>query len=262
MKFNVITVFPDLVASSLSQGVVGQAIAHNQVGLNLVNPRDFTNDKYGSVDDRPFGGGDGMVMTIDPLLEALKSLGDGLGHVALLSPQGALWNDRRARDWAKRTTPITLICGRYAGIDQRLINAFVKEEISIGDYVLSGGELAASVVIDSTVRFLPGVLGNELSPDNESFATDVFEGPLFTRPRTHALGDVPEVFLSGNHAQIEVMRKSLSRVLTKLRRPQMLSKHDHDKLKGDLSELSHLDEGQLKSLGLSGEELHRLAETL
>lgn len=161
MRFNVITLFPDLIKEALRHGVVGQAIARKDIELELITPRAFTSDVHHTVDDRPYGGGDGMVMLYAPLVQALASLGKSAGHKVLLSAQGKKWSDSQARAWAQFKKPITLVCGRYGGVDQRFINEHIDEEISIGDYILSGGELGAAVLIDSVARFLPGVLGNK-----------------------------------------------------------------------------------------------------
>jgi len=222
MKFRVVTLFPNYFKTPLEEGVVGQYFSEGQATLALANPRDFAEDNHHSVDDRPFGGGDGMVMMIDPLTKALKSFGDKNGPVVLLSPQGRPWSDELARIWSKEYGEITLICGRYAGLDQRFINRYVDQEVSVGDYILSGGELAALVVIDSLVRHLPGALGNPASSEHDTFRSGLLEGPLFTRPNHHDLGDVPEFLLSGNHQKIAEIRNAISLCLTRLRRPDLL----------------------------------------
>ena len=175
MRFNVITLFPNLIESVLDAngGVVGQAVSRGDVTIHTVNPRAFTSDLHKTVDDRPFGGGDGMVMLYEPLACALRSLGGDVGHCVYLTPHGKKWSDQKARNWAKTKKIVTLVCGRYAGVDQRFINDFIDEEISIGDFILSGGELGALVLIDSTSRFLANVLGNSQSAEAESFLPDL-----------------------------------------------------------------------------------------
>lgn len=262
MRFQVLTLFPKMIEEALREGVVGQAVGAGQVEVKCVNPRDFATDLHRSVDDRPFGGGDGMVMMLEPLVAALESLGDRKGRVVYLSPQGRPWKDSVARQWAGDGRPVTLICGRYAGVDQRLINHHVDEEISIGDYVLSGGELAALVVIDSMTRLLPNVLGNPDSPQVDSFSQGLLEGPLFTRPRQHALGEVPATLLSGHHARIESYRRALALALTALKRPDLVAVEAVSNLRvvKAVKELLALPPEELKSLGVKTKELETLLE--
>ncbi|MCB0350548.1 MAG: tRNA (guanosine(37)-N1)-methyltransferase TrmD [Bdellovibrionales bacterium] len=238
MRFNVITLFPELIEGTLRHGVVGQALKREDIQLHTVNPRSFTADIHHTVDDRPYGGGDGMVMLYSPLRQALESLGDQAGHRVMLSAHGKKWSDSMARTWVTKDQPITLICGRYGGVDQRFINDCIDEEVSIGDYILSGGELGALVLIDSISRFLPGVLGNEISHSKDSFSDDgLLEAPLFTRPQridysgVESAGDnaktqprrVPSVFLSGDHARINSIRRVLSILLTLQKRPDLVT---------------------------------------
>jgi len=224
MNFNVITLFPELIHQSCAYGLVGQAIENKKVGLNTINPREFTLDIHHAVDDRPFGGGDGMILKCEPLEKAIHKLGKNAGHRVLLSAQGTKWSDKIARKWAKEIkTPITLVCGRYGGVDQRFINSFIDEEISIGDYILSGGEMAALVLIDSVVRLLPEVLGNPKSIENESFADGLLEAPQFTRPQDYSGLRVPQVFLSGDHDKIERAKAALSFLVTLEKRPELIS---------------------------------------
>jgi tRNA (guanine37-N1)-methyltransferase len=220
VNWNIITLFPQMVGQALAEGVVGQAFQKGRVRLKTVNPRDFTIDVHHTVDDRPFGGGDGMVMQQKPLQAAMDSLGEQAGHRVLLSPHGRKWSDSLAREWASRGGTVTLVCGRYGGIDQRFINRSIDEEISIGDFILSGGEFGALVLVDSVVRLLPQVLGNEESPHEESFAGEgLLEAPLFTRPQSDS---VPQVFLSGDHKKIREARRVLSLLVTEKKRPDLL----------------------------------------
>ncbi len=259
MKFRVLTLFPEMVKATLKEGVVGQSVQNGELSLELVNPRDFAEDSYQRVDDRPFGGGDGMVMMIDPLAKALKSLADKNGPVVYLSPQGKVWNDQMARTWAKEYSEVTLICGRYAGVDQRFINRYVDAEISIGDYVISGGELAAMVLMDSVARHLPGVLGNPISSDQDSFQTQCLEGPIFTRPSQHELGDVPEFLTSGNHSKISQIRRAVSLALTRLRRPDLLENATETPAWIEVAQtVLALNEGEKNALGFSPIELSEM----
>lgn len=256
MRFNVITIFPQLISDALKEGVVSQAFKGGQLGVKTVNPRDFSTDNHQSVDDRPFGGGDGMVFMIDPLVKALESLGEARGRVVYLTPQGKKWTDALAREWAARDQNITLICGRYAGIDQRVINRLVDDEISIGDYVLSGGEIPALVLMDSISRLRPGVLGNAESPQKDSFVEGLLEGPVFTRPRQHELGTVPSFLTSGNHQEISAVRAALSRALTLLKRPDLVKGSQEA---GSLSKkLRELPAHELKELGVEEADLLKL----
>lgn len=224
MRFNVITLFPELIEGALKFGVVGQAVQRGSIEIQTINPRKYTEDIHHTVDDRPFGGGDGMVLLCAPLTEAIADLGKNAGRRILLSAHGKKWSDSNARDCAKLDQNITLICGRYGGVDQRFINQNVDEEISIGDYILSGGELGALVLIDSISRFLPSVLGNEKSFAEESFGNDgLLEAPLFTRPRQIEGGaSVPAIFLSGDHAKIAAARRLLSILVTIEKRPDLV----------------------------------------
>mgnify|MGYP001221594171 CR=1 FL=1 len=231
MRIDLISLFPEFVAQLAGHGVVGRAQERALLALHGWNPRDHAEGNYRRVDDRPFGGGPGMVMMIDPLraaLQAARAADPAPARVIYLSPQGAPLTQARARALAGLPRLI-LLCGRYEGVDERLLAAEVDEELSIGDYVLSGGELAAAVVVDAVARLLPGALN-----DAESAAQDSFEGegglldcPHYTRPVEHALGSVPPVLLSGNHAEIARWRRQQSLGRTWLRRPDLI---DRDRL--------------------------------
>lgn len=227
MRIDVISLFPEFVAQIAGFGVVGRAQERGLLSIHGWNPRDHAEGNYRRVDDRPFGGGPGMVMMIDPLraaIRAARQADPAPVRVAYLSPQGAPLTQSKVRELAGRER-LLLLCGRYEGIDERLLAAEVDEEISIGDYVLSGGELAAAVVIDAVARLREGVLN-----DAESAAQDSFEGdglldcPHYTRPVEHALGAVPEVLLSGNHAEIARWRRRQSLLRTRRRRPDLLAR--------------------------------------
>lgn len=221
MHFNILTIFPEMFPGTLSGGVVGRALEHKIWSMNVINIRDFAINNYGSVDDEQFGGGAGMVMRPDVLGNAIDSVKKP-GKIIFFSPRGKPLTQKMVREYTKYDT-MTLLCGRYEGIDQRVIDEYDIEEISIGDYVLSGGELAAQVFIDSTVRLLDNVLGGGLeSTQNESFEIGGLEWPLYTRPSVWRGQSVPEVLLSGHHGNIERWRKQQSDEITKERRPDLI----------------------------------------
>lgn len=235
LKITVVTLFPQMIQDFLRWGVLGQAIEKKLIEVVTVNPRDFTSDTHRTVDDRPFGGGDGMVMLADPLISALRTVGEEKGSVIYLSPQGSTLDDTKVRELSRRSELI-LICGRYGGIDQRFLNEWVDEELSIGDYVLSGGEAAAMVLIDAVSRQIPGVLGHADSASQDSFAQGWLEAPHFTRPRGEADQAVPEALLSGHHQNIQRWRLQVGQLVTLLKRPdlfarQRLSARETQKLK-------------------------------
>lgn len=223
MKFNVITLMPELIKSTMSYGVVGSSFSKNICNLNIVNPRDFTSDVHQTIDDRPFGGGDGMLMMVEPLEKSLKSLNLQTNEdVYFLSPQGEKFNDSLSKEWSQKKE-LTLICGRYGGVDQRFLVKNKIKEISIGDYVLSGGELGAAVIMDSVIRKIPGVLGHSSSADQDSFSGEGFlESPYFTRPREYEGLSVPEKLLSGDHKKVEEYRYISSVLVTLAKRPDLL----------------------------------------
>jgi tRNA (guanine37-N1)-methyltransferase len=225
MKFHTITLFPESLQSALSFGVVGTALQKGLLLSQTTNPREFTSDVHHSVDDRPFGGGDGMIMTPEPLAQAIAQAKAALpkAKVYYMSAQGPAWSDLRARAMAK-TSEAILVCGRYGGVDQRLLNTLVDEEICIGDYVLSGGELAAAVVIDSVARLIPGVLGHEDSAQKDSFAHGILEQPHFTRPADWQGQTVPAVLTSGNHKKIAEWQAQVAKLVTLKNRPDLFVK--------------------------------------
>lgn len=228
MRIDVVSLFPEFVSQMAGHGVVGRAQSRGLLSIHGWNPRDYADGNYRRVDERPFGGGPGMVMLIDPLLAVLNAAREADPRpvrILYMSPQGTPLTQAKARVLAGHERLI-LLCGRYEGVDERLLQAEVDEELSIGDYVLSGGELAAAVVIDATARLLPGALN-----DAESAAQDSFEGegglldcPHYTRPLEHSLGGVPTVLLSGNHAEIARWRRKQSLGRTWLRRPELIDR--------------------------------------
>jgi len=224
MRIDIISLFPEFVAQCAAFGVVGRAVERGLLSVHGFNPRDYAEGNYRRVDDRPFGGGPGMVMLIDPLrasLRAAREADPAPAKVVYMSPQGAPLTQAKVRELAGRERLIVL-CGRYEGIDERLIRAEVDEEISIGDYVLSGGELAAAVIVDAVARLREGVLGDAESAVQDSFEDGLLDCPHYTRPVEHALGAVPEVLMSGNHAEIAKWRRMQSLGRTWQRRPDLL----------------------------------------
>jgi tRNA (guanine37-N1)-methyltransferase len=222
IRFEVVTLFPEMFRALTESGITSRALQRKLWQLATWNPRDFTTNSYRTVDDRPFGGGPGMVMLAEPLekaLEAVKAAGGG--RVICLSPQGQPLRHKRVMELAKETS-LTLLCGRYEGIDERLLEARVDEEVSIGDFVLSGGEVAAMALIDAVVRQLPGALGDEASALEESFADGLLDCPHYTRPEDYAGRRVPEVLLSGHHENIRRWRLKQALGRTWLRRPDLL----------------------------------------
>ncbi|MFD0737834.1 tRNA (guanosine(37)-N1)-methyltransferase TrmD [Lysobacter koreensis] len=224
MRIDVISLFPEFVAQCAAFGVVGRAGERGLLSLHGWNPRDYAEGSYRRVDDRPFGGGPGMVMLIDPLrasLAAARAADPAPVKVIYLSPQGAPLTQAKVRELASRERLI-LLCGRYEGIDERLVQAEVDEELSIGDYVLSGGELAAAVVIDAVARLRDGVLNDAESAVQDSFEDGLLDCPHYTRPVEHELGTVPPVLMSGNHADIARWRRQQALGRTAQRRPELL----------------------------------------
>lgn len=224
MRIDVISLFPEFVAQVAAFGVVGRAVERGLLGIHGWNPRDHAAGSYRRVDDRPFGGGPGMVMLIDPLrtaIAAARAADPAPVHVVYLSPQGAPLTQAKVRELAGLER-LVLLCGRYEGIDERLIAAEVDEEISIGDYVLSGGELPAAVVIDAVARLREGVLGDVESAAQDSFEDGLLDCPHYSHPKTHELGDVPDVLRSGDHAAIARWRRMQSLSRTATRRPDLI----------------------------------------
>ena len=227
MRFDIITVFPELFTGVLECGILRRARQSGLVDIRIVNLRDFAKDRHRSVDDRPYGGGEGMVFMPAPLFEAIEYCRgedkDWNGQVVLLTPQGKTWSQNFAVEFS--TIPhLLLICGRYEGVDQRVIDCLVDREISIGDFILTGGEIPAMVVLDSIVRLIPGALGCRDSAINESFSTGLLDYPQYTRPAEYRGHAVPEVLLSGDHAKIEKWRKEKALEKTQRARPELIKK--------------------------------------
>ncbi|OOZ37730.1 tRNA (guanosine(37)-N1)-methyltransferase TrmD [Solemya velesiana gill symbiont] len=223
MRFDVVTLFPEMFENMIGEGVTGRAIERGQVDLALWNPRDYAHDVHRTVDDRPYGGGPGMVMKIEPLEAAIEDAKAAAPNAAVvyMSPQGRRFDQAAAREISERDGVI-LIAGRYEGIDERIIDWYVDEEWSIGDYVLSGGELPALVLMDAVIRLIPGVLGAADSAEQDSYTDGLLDCPHYTRPEVYDGEAVPEVLLSGNHELIRRWRLQQSLGRTWMRRPDLL----------------------------------------
>lgn len=227
MKIDILTLFPEMFYGVIGSSILGKAIEKNIIEINLVNIRDHSTDKHKRVDDYPYGGGAGMVMMPQPLYDAIQSVKKGSkdATVVLTSPKGKTFNQQMARQLSK-IEHIIIVCGHYEGIDQRVIDSMVDLELSVGDYVLTGGEIPAMVIIDAVVRLLPGVLGSPESLDEESFMHGLLEYPHYTRPAEFMGMKVPEVLLSGNHGEINKWRREKAIEITARFRPELLEKAD------------------------------------
>jgi tRNA (guanine37-N1)-methyltransferase len=224
MIFEILTLFPEMFDSYLATSILGRAIAQGNIQVRCHNIRDFTTDKHRMTDDAPYGGGSGMVMKPEPLvrgLEAVQGTDETRARVILLSPQGRLFDQKLARELS-RLPRLIMVCGKYEGVDERVRVLGVDEEISIGDYILTGGELAAMVILEATARLLPGVLGDEASTQEESFEEGLLEYPHYTRPREFMGCRVPDVLLSGNHQEIAAWRRRKAIEGTFEKRPDLL----------------------------------------
>ena len=253
MNIYLITLFPELIQQAVAFGVLGRAIKQQQLYLQCFNPRDYTEDKHRTVDDRPYGGGPGMLMKVEPLAKAIMAAREAVGEVAgesakksakviYLSPQGQPLNQQLVVNTAAQENDLILIAGRYEGIDERLIESLVDEEWSVGDYVLSGGEFAALVVVDALTRLIPGVLGDDESAIQDSFMQGLLDCPHYTRPETVNGQDVPDVLLSGDHKAIQRWRLKQSLGRTWLRRPDLLDAVKKDATQWDAEKAGLLAE--------------------
>ncbi len=229
MRIDVITLFPELVEQVIEYGVVGRAAEQNLLELRCWNPRDYTHDRHRTVDDRPYGGGPGMLMKVQPLQDAIAAVRrqNAAARLVYLSPQGQLLNQRKLERQVELGSVIFL-CGRYEGIDERLIQREVDEEWSLGDYVISGGELAAMVCIDAMTRLIPGALGHEESARQDSFSDGLLDCPHYTRPEEYKGDRVPQVLMNGNHREIEAWREQQALGRTWQRRPELLENIELD----------------------------------
>jgi len=231
LRVDVVTLFPQMVETLAGFGVTGRAIESGLMELGLWNPRDYTRDRHHTVDDRPYGGGPGMVMKAAPLRDAIhaaRAAGDGAGRTVYLSPQGRRLDQQAVAELVAADGPIILVAGRYEGVDERLLEAEIDVELSIGDYVLSGGELAAMVVIDAMARLIPGVLGHPESASQDSFVEGLLDCGHYTRPESYDGRVVPEVLLSGDHSAISRWRMKQALGRTWLKRPDLLKQIELD----------------------------------
>ncbi len=222
MRIDILTLFPEMF-TALDHSLLGKAISKNLIRINVVNIRDYSTDKHHKCDDTPFGGGVGMLMTPQPIHDCIQSIDPN--HDALriyMSPQGETLNQSMVQSLAKSNEWIIILCGHYEGVDQRIIDLDIDQEISIGDYVLTGGEFPAMVLVDAVSRYLPNVLGNERSTEDESFSTNLLEHKQYTHPRVFCGIEVPEVLISGNHKKIDEWKKNSAQEVTKQKRPDLL----------------------------------------
>lgn len=222
MKIDVLTLFPGMFIGPLDESIIKRARDAGRLTLSIRDLRDFTHDRHRTVDDRPFGGGPGMLLKPEPLFEAVETMAGDSAHVILLSPSGRVFNQEIARDLASREH-LLLVTGHYEGFDERVREQLADDELSIGDYVLTNGALPAMVLIDAVTRLLPGVLGDDESARDESFSAGMLEYPQYTRPAEFRGLRVPEVLLSGNHAEIARWRAAQARERTRQRRPDLLA---------------------------------------
>lgn len=226
MRFTILTVLPEWFEGPLRESIVGRALAAGIAEVRVANIRDWATNKHNKVDDTPYGGGGGMLMMPEPLCAAIDASAGapgsaGRAHVVYTSPRGRQWNQRRAEELAAGRRDVVILCGRYEGVDERVLRTRVDEEVSLGDFVMTGGEIAALAIVDSVLRLLPGALGNEASAANDSFSQGLLEGPHYTRPEVFEGIRVPDVLLSGNHAAIAKWRHDEALRMTLARRPEL-----------------------------------------
>ncbi len=228
MNFHVLTLFPEMIEQGMNTSIIGRAIAGGYLSVDAINIRDYAFNKHQKVDDYPYGGGAGMLMQAEPVYLAYQSIEEKIGYrprVVYLTPQGSVFNQTMAKDFAKEPD-LVFLCGHYEGIDERVLEEVVTDFVSIGDYVLTGGELPAMVMMDAVSRMVPGVLSNQESGETESFAGNLLEYPQYSRPEEWHGKKVPPVLLSGHHANIEAWRREQSILRTAKNRPDLLKKAD------------------------------------
>ncbi len=246
IRINVLTVFPEMFGPVTDQSILGKAGEKGVIEVNLINIRDFTEDKHRRTDDTPFGGGCGMVMTPQPVFDALRSIEGVQNHPVLyMSPRGKLMDEALVTELAGEEE-FTILCGHYEGVDQRIIDGWNMREVSIGDYILTGGELPAMVLIDAVSRFIPGVLGNEESAEDESIYSGLLEADQYTRPREYEGLEVPEILMGGDHHKIRLYRLMESIKLTAERRPDLFE--SYLETKADFSEFTRKERAELEKL--------------
>ena len=242
MKISILTLFPEMCEAFVNESIIGRAVKNEKVDIKCINIRDYANNKHNKVDDTPYGGGMGMIMSAEPIYNAYKSVCDGeKPHLVYLSPKGKTFTQQKAVELSK-LDHLVLLCGHYEGIDERVIEEIVDEEISIGDFVLTGGELPALVVADAVCRMLPGVLSDDICFTEESHFSGLLEYPQYTKPAVWMGRQVPEVLLSGHHANIEKWRREQSLKITNERRPDILKLDNLDKK--DLKYIEQLKSGK------------------
>ena len=241
MKINILTLFPKMFDGFLTNSIIKRAIAKKVVTINIVNIRDFTLDKYGRVDSAPVGGGAGLIMKCQPILDCLKSVKTNDSHVVLLSPRGETFTQQKAHKYAANIKDLIIICGHYEGIDER-VNDYVDELISVGDYILTGGEIPSMIIADSIIRLLDGAISNESIVD-ESFENGLLEYPQYTEPTNYDGKKIPDILYSGNHQAIEKWRKKQSLKLTKEYRPDLFQNYKLNKQ--DLKLLDELKNNEI-----------------
>lgn len=226
MQFYIMTLFPEMVMGGLKTSIIGRAIKNELLSIEAINIRDYAFNKHNSVDDYPYGGGAGMLMQAEPVYQCYKALEDRIGkrpRVVYLSPQGQTFNQKMAEEFAEEEE-LVFLCGHYEGIDERVLEEIVSDYVSIGDYVLTGGELPSMIMVDAISRLVPGVLHNDVSAEFESFQDNLLEYPQYSRPETWHDKKVPEVLMSGHHANIEKWRREQSVIRTAKNRPDLLEK--------------------------------------
>ena len=237
MLFDVISLFPELIESSFKKGITGRAIKKSVINLRTWDPRDFAESTKGRIDDRPYGGGPGMVMLADPLIKAIRRAKENSknSYVIYMSPQGKMFNQSKAKEFSKKEHLI-IVCGRYEGIDQRVLDMEVDEECSIGEFIVSGGEIPALLLMDSVSRVIEGVLGDPRSASKDTFSNGILKHPQYTRPESCIYGDVPTVLLSGNHREIKKWQLKQSLAKTKKNRPDLLKSKNLSEIEKEIIE--------------------------
>jgi tRNA (guanine37-N1)-methyltransferase len=255
MFFKVLTIFPEMFDSFWSHGIIRRAIERQKIFASAENIRDYALDRHQVTDDRPYGGGSGMVMKPEPLAAAIRDAAKTLtgAKTVLLTPQGRVFDQKMARELAA-LEGLILVCGRYEGVDERICHDLIDYEISIGDYVLTGGELAAMIVVDAVTRLIPGTLGGEDAAEKDSFSDDLLEHAHYTRPDNFEGRQVPEVLLSGHHQEIEKWRLESSVMRTLLKRPDLLQKRDLNRRERDILRKWHAEIGKILALHQGGKK--------
>ena len=234
MNFNILTIFPELINNFISHGLIAKAIESNLISVNTWNPRDFSKDNNGRIDDKPFGGGKGMLFQVEPIINTIQAIkNEHDTHVLFVAPHGRLFNQNKAVHLRDNYEDLTIICGRYEGLDKRIEDHCIDEVISIGDYVLNGGELPALVIMEALSRLQKGFIGNEESLQ-DSFSEGLLEYPQYTRPEKSKYGNVPEILLSGNHEMIERWKLKEALRITAEKRPEMIANKDLSDLEIEL----------------------------